>query len=304
MGLQRQNPATACPRRMGVKMKAAGVFGVAALCCASWCRQNAAPGQSANNFSEWLDTAGMTVETRIRVPRGFERVPIADGSFAAHLRRLPLKPHGSPVRLYNGLVKENRGVYDAVVDLKIGTRDLHQCADAIIRLRAEYLFRERQFAKIHFNFSNGFRADYAEWRKGKRIIVRGHTADWVQSGSPGDRAVDFWNYLEMVFSYAGTRSLAEELAPAGMADLRIGDIFIQGGSPGHAVIVVDLAVHHQSGERIFLLAQSYMPAQEIHVLRNPNDRERSPWYAANFGDVLTTPEWVFRKSDVKRFAGP
>jgi len=304
MGLYRQNSAAARPPTAAGKMKAAGVIGVVALCCASWCRQNAAPGQTGNNFSEWLDPAGTTVETRIRVPREFERVPVAVGSFAAYLRQLPVKPHGAPVRLYNGLVKENRGVYDAVVDLKIGNKDLHQCADAIIRLRAEYLFRERQFAKIHFNFSNGFRADYGEWRKGRRIIVHGHTAHWEQRRSPGDRAQDFWNYLEMVFSYAGTRSLAEELAPAGMADLKIGDIFIQGGSPGHAIIVVDMAVQRHSGEKIFLLAQSYMPAQEIHVLRNPNDREQSPWYAANFGDILTTPEWVFRKSDIKRFVGP
>jgi len=30
------------------------------------------------------------------------------------------------------------------------------------------------------------------------------------------------------------------------------------------------------GEKQFLLGQSYMPAQEMHILKSPND-ESSPW---------------------------
>ena len=50
-------------------------------------------------------------------------------------------------------------------------------------------------------------------------------------------------------------------------NIEIGDVFIQGGFPGHAIIVVDLA-ENEVGEKCFLVAQSYMPAQEIHVLKN------------------------------------
>ncbi|HSQ34547.1 MAG TPA: DUF4846 domain-containing protein [Candidatus Binatia bacterium] len=285
-------------------MKTACLIGVAALFCASWCRQNAAPQQAGNNASGWLDPHGMTVEERIRVPRGFVRVPAANDSFAAYLRQLPLKPHQTPVRLYNGLIKANRGAHDAVVDLAIGDRDLHQCADAVIRLRAEYLFRQKQFGRIHFFLTNGFRMDYDEWRKGKRLVVHGNRTHWEQRRGPNDSEADFWNYLEVVFSYAGTLSLAKELKPAGLADMQIGDVFIQGGSPGHAVIVIDLAVDPQSGEKRFVLAQSYMPAQEIHVLRNPGDPGNSPWYGAGRGEDVRTPEWVFRSSDLKRFAEP
>jgi len=257
-----------------------------------------------NGSAGLIDPAGATIETRIRVPLGFTRVQVADGSFAAYLRQLPLKPHPAQVRLYDGRIKENAGIYEAVVDLPIGDKDLQQCADAVMRLRAEYLYRQKRFTEIHFNFSNGFRADYSEWMRGKRIVVKGNRAYWTQAQGPANTYRDFWAYLEVVFSYAGTRSLAKELMPARVGDLRSGDVFIQGGSPGHAVIVVDLANDRWTGAKVFLLAQSYMPAQEIQILRNPDSLEKNPWYDADFGDTLSTPEWIFSRADLKRFAEP
>lgn len=57
------------------------------------------------------------------------------------------------------------------------------------------------------------------------------------------------------------------------------------------------------GKKVFLLAQSYMPAQHTHVLVNPNNRGLSPWYELSATDegYLTTPEWTFQKKDLKRF---
>lgn len=85
--------------------------------------------------------------------------------------------------------------------------------------------------------------------------------------------------------------------------LQPGDVFIKGGSPGHAVIVVDVAIYTQIGKKVFLLAQSYMPAQQIHILVNPANRGLSPWYELSDNDEgkLYTPEWVFEKKDLKRF---
>jgi hypothetical protein len=108
--------------------------------------------------------------------------------------------------------------------------------------------------------------------------------------------------LRNVFTYAGSQSLSRELAavkePAQMA---IGDVFIRGGSPGHAVLVVDMAEKPATGEKVFLLAQSYMPAQDIHVLKNPRGAPLSPWYPVRFGDTLRTPEWEFKSTELKRF---
>jgi len=250
---------------------------------------------------EHIDPRGQTLQTRFLPPEGFERVPSDQQSFAAYLRQLPLKPHGAEVRLYNGRTKPNDNVYDAVVDLKIGNKDLHQCADAIMRLRAEYLWRRKQYDKIHFNFTNGFRVDYSEWIQGRRIVVNGNTARWVPRAAPSNTYDDFWHYMEIIFSYAGTLSLSKELKPVPLDDIQIGDVFIHGGTPGHAVIVVDLAANPSTDKKLFLLAQSYMPAQETQILKNPNDSEISPWYSIDFGDALRTPEWTFDTSDLKRF---
>ena len=59
----------------------------------------------------------------------------------------------------------------AVIDMDIGERDLQQCADAVIRLRAEYLYGTGQYDKIHFNFTSGFNAQYIKWMQGSRISV-------------------------------------------------------------------------------------------------------------------------------------
>jgi len=242
-----------------------------------------------------------TIATRFNAPKGYVRIPFDSISFSNYLRKLPLKPHGSKVLFFNGKKKNKTNVYDAVVDLHIGTRDLHQCADAVMRLRAEFLFENKKYDSIYFNFTNGFKADYTNWRKGKRIVVNGNQVFWKQKTQSSDTPKDFWKYLEMVFSYAGTASLEKELKSVSLEKMKIGDVFIQGGFPGHAVIVVDLAIHETTGEKLFLLAQSYMPAQEIQILKNPKDTVLSPWYSADISNELQTPEWTFTKNQLKRF---
>ncbi len=240
------------------------------------------------------------LKERFSAPEGYERVDAEDHSFGEYLQNLPLKPFGAKVRYYNGGIK-GREVYEAVIDLDVGERDLQQCADAVMRLRAKYLFEKKRYDEIRFNFTSGFNAEYSKWREGYRIKVEGNSVNWVRSAAPSTEYKDFRKYLDMVFAYAGTLSLSKELRSVELADMRIGDVFIQGGSPGHCVIVVDMAEDQKTGEKVFMLAQSYMPAQDIHILKNPDDKAISPWYPLDFGDVLNTPEWNFQAEDLKRF---
>ena len=247
--------------------------------------------------------SGEVIATRILAPHGFARTSAEPNSFTDYLRRLPLKPHGSLVLLYDGSEKRNQSAHAAVLTLDAGTRDLQQCADAVMRLRAEYLFEQRRLNDIHFNFTSGFRADFSRWARGERIRVIGNGAKWVQVAPADASHKSLRQFLDVVYSYAGTRSLEKELVPVSIEDVQAGDVFIRGGSPGHAVIVLDVA-QNGSGETVFLLAQSYMPAQDIHVLVNRTNPTLSPWYAVSeIGEVLKTPEWEFRAHELKRFRG-
>ncbi len=248
-----------------------------------------------------VNSGGNTIGSRFDVPYGYKRIEAGENTFQAYLRKLPLKPDGSQVMLFNGSPKVNQSVHMAVVDMDVGKNNLQQCADAIMRLRAEYLYQNKKYDRIHFNFTNGFRVDYSMWMAGNRIVVKGNRTYWVQSAEALNTYNDFRNYLKIVFTYAGSLSLSKELSKVEYSDMEAGDIFIQGGSPGHAVIIVDMAVNNNTGGKIFMLAQSYMPAQEIHVLKNPKNPV-SPWYELDVNDkIVETPEWTFYSSDLMRF---
>ena len=240
---------------------------------------------------------GGTVQTRFRPPPGFVRAPLDPASFGQWLRDLKLKPPGAHVRYFDGLMKDD-AAYIAVVDMDLGKRDLQQCADAIIRLRAEYFFAHKDFDHITFNLTNGFPVAWTRWRDGERVAVSGNRTTWHKSSAPSRTYAEFRRYLDFVFTYAGTLSLARSLHAKPLQDVAIGDVFVVGGAPGHAVLVADVAVN-AAGKKVFLLAQSYMPAQDTQILRNPDDAAMSPWYPADFRGPLRTPEWTFARDQLK-----
>lgn len=255
---------------------------------------------SAAGYYPWSDglaSAG-TLETAILPPPGFARVAAESGSFGAWLRGLPLKPSGAPVLLFNGKEKPRQDAHTAVLAIDTGTRDLQQCADAIMRLRAEWLFAAERFDDIAFNFTEGGRVPFSRWAKGERPNPSGKT--WKKSAAADKSYASFRKYMDNVFAYAGTASLEKELNSASTPDLQIGDVFIKGGFPGHAVLIADLAEHAVTKAKRFLLIQSFMPAQEMHVLKNPANGDGSPWYAPPDGD-LVTPEWTFALGSLKRW---
>lgn len=242
-----------------------------------------------------------TLEQRIAPPDGYCRIETAPGGFGEWLRRLPLLPGRPPVLLFDGRQKA-KDVHHAVVDLDVGTRNLQQCADAVIRLRAEYLRSAGCEDRIVFDFTSGDAAAWTDWQKGLRPEIRGNAVTWRPGAPPDASPASFRRYLDTVFTYAGTASLIRELEKvADPSRVEIGDVVIRGGFPGHAVLVADVA-ENARGERIFLLLQSYMPAQQIHVLKGPDEAQR-PWYPARSSGPLKTPEWRFEYGDLYRFAG-
>ena len=228
---------------------------------------------------------GNTIKTRFDTPKGFKRITTKPNTFAYYLQNFKLKPINTKVHFYNGELKNNQKNHAGILDISVGKRNLQQCADATMRLRAEFLFKQKRYNDIHFNFTNGFNVAYSKWRKGFRLKVKGNKVSWYKTDKKSTSYKSFLNYMQWVFMYAGTLSLDKELKSVTIENMQIGDIFIQGGSPGHAIIVVDMATNNKN-EKIFMLAQSYMPAQDIHILKNLNNSNISPWYKATNLELL------------------
>jgi hypothetical protein len=210
-----------------------------------------------------------------------------------------MKREDAPVRLFNGAIKFRQDVHAAVADIDTGTRDLQQCADAVMRLRAEWMLAQGRAAEIAFNYTGGGRVPWLRWARGERPSADGRR--WSNRAKPDDSYGSFRRYLDHVFTYAGTYSLERELKPAELAHAQIGDVFIKGGFPGHAVLIADMIENPASGEKRFLLLQSFMPAQDIHVLKNPRQPDGSPWYPLDFEGDLITPEWTFTRTSLRRW---
>lgn len=257
------------------------------------------------NHYPWLPAgryrSGQTLAARFPVPAGYQRVAVAPGSFGAWLREVPLLPTGTAVHLHNSKLKDRQDVHAAVLDLDVGTRDLQQCADAVIRLRAEYQFSQNP-DQVHFHLTSGHDIRFQDWYQGRGFRVVGNdVVPTPKSVEKPDHAT-FRRYLDQIFTYAGTLSLSKELRPMPLAQVQPGDVLIRGGSPGHAVLVLDVATQPATGRRLVLLAQSYMPAQQVHVLKAGPQPKAGAWFNLEADKQhVYTPEWTFSRHELGRF---
>jgi len=191
-------------------------------------------------------------------PRGAERLP--RDAFGEWLANREVVDPSVPVRTFDGY---EVGHNARVVALDMAPGDLQQCADSVIRLRAEWL--KSTGGEVSFHATSGDLLPWSRWQRGERPIEsRGHIR-W-QRGTKGG-----WDeYLEKVFTWAGTRSLVFDTTPA--SEPQAGDLVLVPGSPGHVVILLDVA--KRGDETLVLIGEGYMPAQNFHVEIGP---ERGWW---------------------------
>ncbi len=248
---------------------------------------------------ELICASGNVLKKRIRTPAGYARIKASPGSLQVFLRNYPMKKFGSPVLLYDGTERSYQEGQAGVFRLPMEKVDLQQCADSVMRMYSEYFWKTKQYDRISFHFVSGFLAEYEKWREGYRIRVNGNDVSWVRSASYDSSYACFQQYLQIVFSYASTLSMEKESVKIDPSQIQAGDVFLKGGSPGHVVMVVDVA-QDEKGDKAFLLAQGYMPAQEFHLLENPK-HEKDPWYYANELEYpFDTPDYVFEKESLRR----
>ncbi len=213
----------------------------------------------------------------IPLPAGYKKIETISNSFAAWLQQVNLKKDKT-VYLFNGDRKANQSAQFAVLDISTGDKDLQQSADAVMRLRAEYLFAVKKYDSIFFTDNEGKSYHFTEPYNSSHLNT----------------------YLQTVFGMCGSASLSKQLHPADIKNIQVGDVLIRGGFPGHAMIVIEVAMN-ETGKKIFMLAQSYMPAQDIHVLLNPVNTNLSPWYDDTGETKIYRPEYVFAKNELKRW---
>lgn len=246
-----------------------------------------------------FNSSDKTIGTRFVPPKGYQRNTVPKGSFAEYLRRFPLEVAGSKVRFYDGQIK-SPSYQAAVLAIDVGKKDLQQCADAVMRLRSEYLYQQKEWSKISFKNFAGERMDYVRYQQGYRMTAKGYQ----KIANSDNSKTGFREYLDMVFNYANTFTFERELTAQPLENLQVGDVFIVSNPKryGHAMLVIDVAENPKTKDKVFLLAQSYMPAQSIHIVQNPGGSISKVWYSVGeITDELVTPEWTFPASALRKF---
>lgn len=249
-----------------------------------------------------VDESKSTIRTRFTPPKGFYWVTEEPGSFSEFLIRLPLHPPGFPIRDYRGIPLEKQYNHVAILNVEVGSKDLQQCADAWIRLYAEYLWIQKRYDEIVFQFTSQQFFAWNDYKNGIRTTEIKDKVRFSKSAKYDESYENFRNYLKVIFQYAGTISLdRESRLVTKNQDIKTGDFLIIPGSPGHAVFIVGRA-RNSAGKQIFLLAESFMPAQDIHILKNPVNTNISPWYELDVNAPKTvTAKYTFDPTAIKRF---
>jgi len=235
----------------------------------------------------------------IPLPEGYNHIHGADSLFADWLLSQPLRKDKT-VYLYDGSRKQDQYAQFAVLDIDIGKKNLVQCADAVIKMRAGFLFQSGRTGQINFQSTTGTTLSFSQWQEGWRW--REHKGKLVRLAGTNQfnsTLQSFESYMDLVYSYCGTYSLSRQLEPV-PGEIQPGDVFVHGGFPGHAVIIMSVA-ENKVGKKIFMLAQGFMPAQDIHILINPGDAKLSPWYSTEEIFPLITTGWKFNEGSLMRW---
>jgi len=249
----------------------------------------------------FINEQGNTIKDRIMIPEGYQRMTPAENTFQYYVQNYALKPHGAKIINYNGNEYGYQKGHVGILEIPVPDNGLQQCADALIRMRAEYLWETNRKEKIGFNFTSGHYCSWEAYSQGFRPKINGNRVTFHKTATPDTSKEGFYRYLNLIYMYAGTQSLYDELSKVtSVENLQIGDMLIYPGSPGHVVMIVDMILH-SNGEKMFILAQGNTPAQSVHILKNLNDSNTSPWYTLEMDAYLEIPTYYFEETKFVRF---
>lgn len=243
-----------------------------------------------------------TIKERFSAPENYIWIDEKPDSFGYFIEHFKLKKYGSPILKYDGTEIATQNLHEAVFNIDTGTKDLQQCADAVIRLRAEYLFKTKKFGEIKFHFTSGDLMKWNDYKSGIRPIINGNSVTFRKTETFDDSYESFRKYMDLIFNYSGTISVNKETKPVTQnSDLKTGDILITPGSPGHVVFIAGVS-EDKNGKKLFLLGEGFTPAQSIHILKNPFNKSISPWYELDVNAAETkTARYLFSPTNFRRY---
>ena len=248
-----------------------------------------------------INKDSLTIKSRVNLPEGFNRVTYAKGSFQDYLRNYKLKPYGTKIINYDNSQYYWQKGHIGILDITVPKNGLQQCADALIRIRSEYLWDNNRKDEIGFNFTSGHYCSWKKFAEGYRPIINGNKVTFKKTASVDYTKSNFYKYLNLIYMYSGTLSLSQELEEiTEVKDLKIGDMLILGGSPGHIVMLGDEVINSK-GEKLFLLFQGNTPAQSVHLVKNLENINISPWYNLKMNAVIPVSNFTFYNSKFARF---
>ncbi|MCW3160116.1 DUF4846 domain-containing protein [Chryseobacterium oryctis] len=264
--------------------------------------ENAESEKYVSKSSVTINRDKNTIKERFPAPKDYQWIEEKPNSFGHFIENFKLKSYGSPILKYDETPISTQHLHEAVFDIDTGNKDLQQCADAVIRLRAEYLFKNKKFDEIKFHFTSGDLVSWNDYKNGIRAFVKGNNVNFRKTADFDDSYQNFRNYLDLIFNYAGTISLNKETQPVTKnSELKTGDILITPGSPGHVVFIAGV-VQNNEGKRLYLLGEGFTPAQSIHIVSNPFDRNISPWYDLDIHSPETkTARYFFKPTNFRSF---
>ncbi len=249
---------------------------------------------------DYINKEGDSIATRVLAIKGYKRKVYPKGSFQEYLRNYKLKKYGAPIINYDSTKYFAQHWHDAILEVPVPANGLQQCADALIRIRAEYLWETNRKDEIGFNFTSGHYCSWKKYSEGFRPKIQGNKVTFHKTAAANDSKSSFYKYLNLIYTYAGTLSLYTELPKIKVEDVTIGDMLVKPGTPGHIEIIVDELVNDQ-GEKLFLLAQGNTPAQNVHLLKNFEETSISPWYRFKKSEAVYTPSYHFEEGLFIRF---
>jgi len=193
----------------------------------------------------------------IPAPEGYIIDQFPENSFSRFIQSLPLKD-GPVISDYTGKRVINP-IYRvmAVVDLPLlFNSDLEQCADFSMRIWADFHLKTGRMDSLYlFNYDGK-----------KQYFNKEHDT--------------YRTFLKRAFSVSNSHSLKMGCRKIEPARLKPGDLIVQNddGGIGHVSMIMNSA-RRSTGEVLYLVGFSFMPAQEFHI-ENAMKYGTSGWFGA------------------------